>query len=48
MTLKNTLLGTAPETLSRIFNQFSADDLIELHGREIEVIDAERLENKKM
>ncbi|MFP4390539.1 MAG: Crp/Fnr family transcriptional regulator [Desulfococcaceae bacterium] len=38
------LLGTIPETLSRIFNKMSADGLIDVHGRTIQLLDRERLE----
>lgn len=38
------LLGTIPETLSRIFNKMSADGLIEVDGRTIHLLDRDRLE----
>lgn len=37
------LLGTIPETLSRIFAKMSGDELIEVNGREIRLIDREGL-----
>ena len=37
------LLGTIPETLSRIFSKMAAQDLIEMNGPVIKVIDKERL-----
>lgn len=40
------LLGTAPETLSRIFNQFSSEGLIEIQGKDVQVLDKEGLEEK--
>lgn len=40
------LLGTAPETLSRIFNQFSSEGLIDIQGKEIRVHDKEGLEKR--
>lgn len=38
------LLGTIPETLSRIFAKMSGDGLIEVNGREIRLTDREGLE----
>lgn len=38
------LLGTIPETLSRIFAKMSGEDLIEVEGRVIRLVDRERLE----
>ena len=38
------LLGTIPETLSRILGKMSKQGLIELHGRQIEILDREALE----
>lgn len=40
------LLGTIPETLSRIFGKMSEEGLIEVNGRKIKIIDPERLEDK--
>lgn len=40
------LLGTAPETLSRIFNQFSNEGLITIQGKEIHVLDRDGLEKR--
>lgn len=37
------LLGTIPETLSRIFSRMSAQKLIEVKGRSIELLNFERL-----
>jgi CRP/FNR family transcriptional regulator, dissimilatory nitrate respiration regulator len=37
------LLGTIPETLSRIFARMSAQNLIEVSGAEIEILDSEGL-----
>ena len=37
------LLGTIPETLSRIFAKMSAQELIEVKGRSIELLNFERL-----
>lgn len=42
------LLGTAPETLSRIFNQFSSEGLIDIQGKEIVVLDKEGLEERTL
>jgi CRP/FNR family transcriptional regulator len=39
------LLGTIPETLSRILGKMSKQGLIELHGRQIELLDREGLEH---
>jgi CRP/FNR family transcriptional regulator, dissimilatory nitrate respiration regulator len=39
------LLGTIPETLSRIFNKMSALGYIEVQGAEIQVLDHEALED---
>ncbi len=39
------LLGTIPETLSRIFAKMSSQNLIEVSGREIELLDRIGLEN---
>ncbi|MGQ9861821.1 MAG: helix-turn-helix domain-containing protein [Thiobacillaceae bacterium] len=36
-------LNLAPETLSRVLTQLSQAGLIEVHGRTITVLDAERL-----
>ena len=38
------LLGTIPETLSRIFAKMGSQNLIEVKGRDIELLDRERLE----
>jgi CRP/FNR family transcriptional regulator len=38
------LLGTIPETLSRIFHKMNADGLIDVEGRTIRLLDRERLE----
>lgn len=38
------LLGTIPETLSRIFAKMTAQNLINVNGREIELVDREGLE----
>ncbi|CAG36926.1 Crp/Fnr family transcriptional regulator [Desulfotalea psychrophila] len=40
------LLGTAPETLSRIFGQFASEGIIVIHGRAIEVVDKGKLKEK--
>jgi CRP/FNR family transcriptional regulator len=37
------VLGTIPETLSRIFARMSGDGLIEVDGRDIRLIDREGL-----
>jgi CRP/FNR family transcriptional regulator len=37
------LLGTSPETLSRIFARMSEEGLIRVHGKEIELLDYEEL-----
>ncbi|MBW1749998.1 MAG: winged helix-turn-helix domain-containing protein, partial [Deltaproteobacteria bacterium] len=37
------LLGTSPETLSRIFARMSEEELIRVHGKEIELLDYEEL-----
>jgi len=37
------LLGTIPETLSRIFSKMSDQGLIEVKGREIRILDSDRL-----
>jgi CRP/FNR family transcriptional regulator len=37
------LLGTIPETLSRIFNRMSAQGLIQVSGRKIKLIDKKRI-----
>ena len=37
------LLGTIPETLSRIFAKMTGDDLIRVQGRDIELLDLEGL-----
>lgn len=37
------LLGTTPETLSRIFARMSEDGVIRVSGREIEVVDMDKL-----
>lgn len=37
------LLGTIPETLSRVFYKLSSDGLITIHGSEIQLLDLERL-----
>ncbi len=39
------LLGTIPETLSRIFSRMSAQKLIEVKGRSIELVNFEKLTN---
>jgi len=39
------LLGTIPETLSRIFSKMSAQNLIRVDGRQIHLLDIEGLEN---
>jgi CRP/FNR family transcriptional regulator len=38
------LLGTIPETLSRIFTKMTARNLIEMDGRKIRLVDANGLE----
>lgn len=38
------LLGTIPETLSRMMARMSEEALIEVHGREIDILDPEGLE----
>ena len=38
------LLGTIPETLSRILGKMAAQDLIETDGRKIRLLDREGLE----
>lgn len=40
------LLGTIPETLSRIFAKMSDEQLIRVQGREIEILDKDGLEMK--
>ena len=40
------LLGTIPETLSRIFGKTSEEGLIEVKGKRIRLLDRERLENR--
>lgn len=40
------LLGTAPETLSRILGKLTADEIISIDNRQIKIIDLERLEQK--
>jgi len=37
------LLGTIPETLSRIFSKMSSRNLIEINGREIKLLDRSSL-----
>ena len=37
------LLGTSPETLSRIFARMSEEGLIRVHGKEIELLDYQEL-----
>jgi len=39
------LLGTVPETLSRIFGKMAAQNLIEVNGRNISLLNREGLEN---
>ena len=39
------LLGTIPETLSRIFAKMSAQDLIRVEGKEIYLLDTPGLED---
>ncbi len=39
------VLGTIPETLSRILNRFSSQGIIEVRGRTISILDRKRLEN---
>jgi CRP/FNR family transcriptional regulator, dissimilatory nitrate respiration regulator len=39
------LLGTIPETLSRIFTKMAAQGLIEVNGRNIRIVDRAGLEN---
>ncbi|NTV43996.1 MAG: winged helix-turn-helix domain-containing protein, partial [Syntrophobacteraceae bacterium] len=39
------LLGTIPETLSRILAKMSQQDLIRVEGRRITILDREGLEN---
>ena len=41
------LLGTIPETLSRIFAKMSDEGLIKVEGKRIEILDMERLVMKK-
>ncbi len=41
------LLGTIPETLSRIFAKMSEEGLIKVNGKEIELLDREGLEQKE-
>jgi len=38
------LLGTSPETLSRIFSRMGEEGIIEVRGKEISLLDRERLE----
>lgn len=40
------LLGTIPETLSRIFGKMSEEGLIEVHGRRITILDRSGLEQR--
>ena len=40
------LLGTSPETLSRIFNSMSAEGLIRVDGRKIELLKYEELRER--
>ena len=40
------LLGTIPETLSRIFNKLSEENLIEVQGKSILLLDRDSLENR--
>ena len=42
------LLGTIPETLSRIFTKMSSQNLIEVSGREIKLLDHTGLDDLKM
>jgi len=42
------LLGTIPETLSRIFTKISAQNLIEVNGREIKILDRTRINDLAM
>ncbi len=39
------LLGTIPETMSRILNRFQTDNLIEVQGKRIRLMDKKRLED---
>jgi CRP/FNR family transcriptional regulator len=39
------LLGTIPETLSRIFAKMAGQGLIEVHGRKISILDISGLED---
>lgn len=39
------LLGTVPETLSRVFSRMNSQDLIEVEDRHIRLLDRERLED---
>ncbi|HEB69525.1 MAG TPA: Crp/Fnr family transcriptional regulator [Desulfobulbus sp.] len=39
------LLGTSPETLSRIFAKMSEDNILRVQGKLIEIIDLDRLED---
>lgn len=41
------LLGTIPETLSRIFSRLSDEGLIQVEGRQITILDRERLQDKQ-
>ncbi|RUM47456.1 MAG: Crp/Fnr family transcriptional regulator, partial [Desulfocapsa sp.] len=41
------LLGTIPETLSRIFARMSGEGLIKVNGKEIDLLDLEGLELKE-
>ncbi len=41
------LLGTIPETLSRIFAKMSDEGLIKVNGKEIDLLDREGLELKE-
>ena len=39
------VLGTTPETLSRIFLRFKNDNIIEMDGNLIKIVDIEKLED---
>ena len=39
------ILGTTPETLSRIFLKLKNEDIIEMNGNSIKIIDSEKLED---
>jgi CRP/FNR family transcriptional regulator, dissimilatory nitrate respiration regulator len=42
------LLGTIPETLSRIFTKMSSQNLIEVNGREIKLLDLTGIDDLAM